>query len=226
MAAVLACGEGAMLSGLAAAFLLGAIKGKPRAPEVTAPRVRQVKGVRTRRINLARAEKTLWRGIPTTTPARTLVDLAPRLPLDALARACHELDVRHGVRMTTVPTGVPGAAKLRAVMAGDAPALLSELERRFRRLLRDHGLPLPQVNRRQGAHYVDCRWADHRLTVELDSYRFHHSRHAWEADRERDRAARARGDTYRRYTWRDVAEHPLSMVSELTALLGFPAFFR
>src|SRR3954447_16845468 len=42
-------------------------------------------------------------------------------------------------------------------------------------------LPLPKTNRRKGAHYVDCRWPG--LTVELDSYRFHHSRHSWEQDR-------------------------------------------
>ena len=90
-------------------------------------------------------------------------------------------------------------------------------------MLKRHGLPLPHMNRRAGAHYVDCRWPGHRLTVELDSYRYHHSRHAWEADRQRDRAARARGDAYRRYTYRDVAEDPLPMLRELAALVGFPA---
>src|SRR3954462_11391082 len=79
MAAVLACGPGAVLSGLAAAHLLGAIRGKPPAPEVTAPTCRRVTGVRTRRRRLHRSDTTLWLGIPTTSVPRTLADLAPLL---------------------------------------------------------------------------------------------------------------------------------------------------
>src|ERR671922_3110203 len=61
MAAVKACGEGAVLSGLAAAYLLGLIRGDAPPPEVTAPRKRRVRGVRVRR---SRAVETIgWRGI-------------------------------------------------------------------------------------------------------------------------------------------------------------------
>ena len=223
MAAVLACGPGAVLSGRAAAFLLGAIRGAPPPPEVTAPRGRRVGGIRTRRRPLRRGETTRWLGIPTTTVARTLVDLAAILAVDDLARACHEAEIRHHVRASTVldTAGIaPGVAKLRAIFEGDAPVLLSEMERRFRRMMKRHGLPLPRMNRPKGAHYVDCRWAEHRLTVELDSYRYHHTRHAWETDHARDRAARARGDAYRRYTYRDVAEAPGPMLQELAGLLA------
>jgi len=65
---------------------------------------------------------------------------------------------------------------------------------------------------------VDCRWPERRLTVELDSYRYHSSRHAWEQDRHRERQARARGDEFRRYTYDDV-EHPPLMLRELSSLL-------
>jgi very-short-patch-repair endonuclease len=81
-------------------------------------------------------------------------------------------------------------------------------------------LPLPRTNRKAGAHYVDCRWPEHKLTVELDSYRYHHTRHAWEQDRRRDREARQRGDAIRRYTWTDVFEEPEPMLAELRELLG------
>src|SRR4051794_7604063 len=97
-----------------------------------------------------------------------------------------------------------GKENLRAVIHGDTPLLLSRLEKGFRAFLKQHGLPLPLTNRPEGAPYVDCRWPEHRLTVELDSYRFHSTRHAWEQDYERERAARRRGDEFRRYTWRDV----------------------
>ncbi len=147
------------------------------------------------------------------------------LDLDDLARACHEAGVRHRTTPAQVevvlarrPTS-PGAAKLRAVLRGDAPVTLSKLEKRFLDVLRDTGLPLPKTNRPAGGPRVDCRWPGLRLTVELDSYRYHHSRHAWEQDRRRERDARARGDDFRRYTYGDVFEQPELMLAELHALL-------
>jgi len=62
-----------------------------------------------------------------------------------------------------------------------------------------------------------------RLTVELDSYRFHNSRWAFEQDRRRERAAYARGDQHRRYTWHDVIEDPTAMLAELAKLLPRPS---
>jgi very-short-patch-repair endonuclease len=105
------------------------------------------------------------------------------------------------------------------VLRGDAPITLSRLEKRFLALLRQARLALPVTNRRTGRHWVDCRWPDQRLTVELDGYRYHNSRHAWEQDRRRERVARARGDDFRRYTWGDVVEQPELMLAELHALL-------
>jgi len=96
---------------------------------------------------------------------------------------------------------------------------MSRLEQRFRRLLIDAGLPLPAMNRDAGGRRVDCRWETPPLTVELDSYRFHNSRHAWEHDRRREREARARGDDFRRYTWSDVFERRQATVAELRAAL-------
>jgi len=58
-----------------------------------------------------------------------------------------------------------------------------------------------------------------RLTVELEGYRYHHSRHAWEQDRRREREAGAGGDEFRRYTYGDVFEDPRLMLAELRALL-------
>jgi very-short-patch-repair endonuclease len=224
MAAVKACGEGAVLSGRAAAHLFGLLKGRAPAPEVTLTTKRRVKGVRTRRSRGIEARK--FRGIPITSVPRTLVDLAAVLSLDDLARACHEA----GVRYDTAPEHVDvvlarrpnaqGAANLRAVLHGDAHVLLSKLEKRFLTILERAGLPLPRTNRPAGGHFVDCRWPDHHLTVELDSYRYHRSRRAWEADRRRDREAYARGDDIRRYTYDDVFERPGVVLRELTPLLS------
>ena len=59
-----------------------------------------------------------------------------------------------------------------------------------------------------------------RLTVELDGYRYHGTRHAWELDRQREREARTRGDEFRRYTWFDVVEEPEPMLADLRALVS------
>ena len=76
------------------------------------------------------------------------------------------------------------------------------------------------MNRPAGAHYVDCRWPGRKLTVELDSYRYHGTRHAWEQDRKRERQARRRGDDFRRFTWGDVFEEPAALIDELRPVLG------
>jgi very-short-patch-repair endonuclease len=113
-----------------------------------------------------------------------------------------------------LPRNAPGAGKLRAVMGGEVHVTLSQLERAFLKLLRDAGLPLPQTNKVVGSKRVDCRWPELKLTVELDSYRFHNSYYAWEQDHERARQARARGDEFRRYTWRDITEDAESVIRD------------
>ena len=229
LAAVLSAGEGALLSGRAAAHLLGILKGTAPPAEVIARTERRIAGVRTRRSRgLEAGDATIVRSIPVTTVPRTLVDIAADLPLDALARACHEA----GVRYRTTPRDVeavlarrptnPGARKLRHIIDGDAHVTLSKLEAHFLELLRNEGLPLPVTNREASGRRVDCRWPEHRLTVELDGYRFHNSRHSWEQDRHREREARARGDDFRRYTWGDVEEDPTLMLRELVSAMTLP----
>jgi predicted transcriptional regulator of viral defense system len=232
VAAVRACGDGALISGRAAAHLLHLIKGAAPPAEVTTPTERHVHGVATRRsASICRADATSWRGVPVTTVPRTLVDLAAVLTSADLARACHEAGVLHRTTPAQVreilerQPNASGAAKLRSVLEGDEPVTLSRLERAFLKLLAAARLPLPETNQRASGRRVDCRWPDQRLTVELDSYRYHSSRHAWERDRRREREARARGDEFRRYTYGDVFETPALMLSELRMLLlaGRPA---
>jgi hypothetical protein len=214
-----------VLSGQAAAHLWGLLKGSAP-PEVTAPKKRRIKGVRTRHARRQETEATTWKGIPITTVPRTLVDLSSLLSLDDLARACHEAGVKYGTTPRQVeavlahrPTA-PGARNLRKVMHGDVHVTLSRLERKFLERLAEANLQLPITNKPAGSKRVDCRWPEHGLTVELDSYRYHRSRHAWELDRRREREARARGDEFRRYTHDDVFEAPGQMLRELSALLS------
>jgi hypothetical protein len=226
LAAVLACGDSAVLCGLAAAHLQGLVKGVAPTPYVSAETKRHIRGIRTRRSKIVTRDiAVIGRGVPVTPPAWTLVDIAAELDKDALARACHEA----GVRYLTTPADVDaalalrprarGSGILRRVLRGEVHVTLSRLERAFLRLLREAALPLPVTNRPAGGRRVDCRWPQHRLTVELDSYRYHSSRRAWEEDRRRERQAYARGDEFRRYTYDDVFHHPQLMLAELRGLL-------
>ena len=104
-------------------------------------------------------------------------------------------------------------------MRGDVRVTLSRLEARFLKHVRAIRRPLPDTNRSADGRRVDCRWPDYHLTVELDSYRFHNSRYAWEQDRRREREAYARGDDFRRYTAGDVFDDPRAMTIEISALL-------
>jgi hypothetical protein len=163
MAAVLACGEGAALSGVAAAFLYEIQRGSAPAPEVSTLLDRRIRGVITHRVrHLDPRDSTRCCGIPITTLARTVVDLAARLELDPLGEACHEAQVRRRLTAEDVYAALarkpnaPGAWKLREIFSGQARITLSMLERAFLALLRSAGLPLPQTNRLAGGRYVDC----------------------------------------------------------------------
>ena len=226
MAAVKACGGGAALRRMAAGYAYGLLPWckSPPGPEVWTRTERRITGIDTKRTR-RELQITTWRGIPITTVAQTLVDLSHVLPFEELARACHEA----GVKYKTTPRQVaevlerwpnaPGSKNLRRVMYGDARVTLSKLEGRFLELLAGAGLPLPETNRVASGRRVDCRWPDHRLTVELDSYTYHSSRHAWEQGHARRREARRRGDGFRVYTYDDVFVDPEPMLDELRELL-------
>ena len=194
----------------------------PSKPEVLSPTNRRIEGIAIRRTrSIDPRDATVWRGIPTTTAARTLVDQAATLLADELARACHEAGIKHQTTprhfeavLARRPNS-PGAARLRRVLTGETSVTLSALERRFLSLIDEVGLPRPIMNRHASTKRVDARWPDHHLTVELDSYRFHNSRHSWEQDRRRDREARARGDELWRFTYDDVFVDPGPMLQSL-----------
>lgn len=229
LAATLAAGDGAVLSGRAAGYLLGILRGPAPPPEVIALTEQRIPGVRIRRARGTIAtEATLWRGMPVTTVARTLVDLARELDEGGLALAAHEAEIRFGTHPAEVEAALAsrpcsaGAERLRRVVHGDVAVTLSRLESRFPERLSSASLPLPVTDRPAGGRRVDCRWEAPGLTVELDSYRYHRSRHAWERDRLREREAYARGDAFRRYTYGDVFEDPAAMLAELRTLLSGP----
>jgi hypothetical protein len=126
LAAVYACGGEAVLSGLAAANLWALVDGDPPPAHVTAPSEHRVPDVTTRRCrHLDARDITACQSIPIVTVARALVDIAGELPPAALARACHEAEVRYRTTPMQVEAALgrwpnaPGAARLRRVLRGE-----------------------------------------------------------------------------------------------------------
>ncbi len=115
--------------------------------------------------------------------------------------------------------GRPGAAKLWLALGGDVTP--SKLEDGFVALLRRHGLPLPRTNIDHQGDKVDCHWPQIGLTVELLSFRFHGSRHAFEAD-----VARRRRSNHLAFTWGDVFERAPQTAAELASLAGWSGACR
>jgi very-short-patch-repair endonuclease len=233
IAAVLACGSGAVVSHRSAANLWRVLPYPPhpgpiditvrgRKPDSRSGlRIHCVKG-------LDRRDVRRVGGIPITSPARTLFDLAAVVSTSELERALAEAQVLRVVRPQDLVDqaernqGRRGVRAFRAAveLPGAPPITRSEAERRFLRLVRAAGLPPPQVNARAGGYEVDFLWRGQRLVVEVDGYAYHANRRAFERDRERDAALAAAGYTVLRVTWRQLVNEPAAVVARLAAALA------
>ena len=207
MAAVLAAGPGAVLSHASAAAAWDLRRTGARMIDVTiasrAGRDRRP-GIRIHRsATLTDADTAVHRGIPITTPARTIVDLARTLNGRALEQLVDLADQRGLIDFADLRTA--NSASLQAVLASFSHAATrSELEERFLKLCDDHGIPRPETNTRIEGIEVDFVWRDRRLIVEVDGYEFHRSPSAFETDRERDVVLTTNGWRVLRFTWRQV----------------------
>lgn len=222
MAAVLACGPGAHASHSSAGHALQLLRDHPARPHVTVPTTAGLTrpGIVIHRVKALHVLDTgKLRGIPMTSPARVLLDLAPSLSPAELGRACHEAWIHHSVTPAEVegcigrnPTK-KGAGKLRLALGSDVT--LSKLEDGFLALMARHDLPRPRTNIDHKADKVDCHWPHVGLTVELMSFRFHATRLAFEAD-----VARRRRSNHLAYTWGDVFERGAQTIAELACQLS------
>jgi very-short-patch-repair endonuclease len=235
MAAVLACGPGAALGYESAAVLWDLARSDGRIVHVVVPTAggRARAGLRVHRHpGLTPAEVTSRRGIPVTTPARTLLDFAADAPARRLA---HALDQAELQELTDYPAldalararpGHRGSAALRRMLrdhlAGTA-ATRSDLEIAFLELCRKHRLPRPLVNQPLCGRLVDFVFAEHRVAVETDSWRWHRGRAAFERDRERDALLATAGYRTLRFTDRQLENAPATVVRALEAALTRPA---
>jgi len=225
-AVVWAGGEGALLSDLAAARLLGLWERPVKWPTIVVPRERnpRLRGVTVCRASiLTPQDYTHARGIPCTSISRVLVALAPTPMLEAaFERAERKGAIRPGL-LERMVHGRPGAASLRALIATHKPKsgrTKSRFERRLLSELRRRGFPEPVVNgllELEGEIIEpDLMWPRERVLVELDGLDTHGTRSAMRRDRRRDRLALRHGWTPIRATWYDDIP---GVVADIAAVL-------
>jgi very-short-patch-repair endonuclease len=221
-AALLACGRASHLSQATGAVLWGLPIDAPSAIHVTAPTRRSREGIILHEGRLTAADRALREGLRLTSPARTLLDLAPHVTPALLERLVEEAQVlRLVTRRQLEARSGRGAPALRAALAAhDQPSMIrSEAERRLLALVRAAGLPHPEANAYVAGKEVDLLWRAERVIVEMDSWDFHSSRAAFERDRARDQELTALGFAVIRVTWRQIVSEPERLVARLAVTL-------
>lgn len=236
MAAVLASGEGAVLSHRSAARLWRLLSPAAERVDVTCPggRVRR-DGIVCHRSCLRDDEWLVEGVIPVTSPFRTIFDLAAVASRREVERAWHEAEVRRLTDRVSLPVllerypGRRGTRALRELLGSDGPVAITrnEFEEAFLALIDAHRLPRPRMNAplalRGRFIEVDALWENDRFAVELDSHGVHGTKKRFESDRHRDRTLVAEGWRTMRVTWQQLLDEPAEIASDLKLALGQPA---
>jgi Transcriptional regulator, AbiEi antitoxin/Protein of unknown function (DUF559) len=209
MAAVLACGDGAVLSHMSAAALWGLLRPVDGPIDVStgarSGRARRV-GIRLHRsTTLTIGSITERSGIPVTTPARTIEDLDGKAPRYLVRRATRQAEMAK-YRLGT------------AIKGGDGTR--SDLELDFLALCRSFGLPTPEVNVKVGRWTVDFLWRDEGIAVETDHYDYHRGRVAFQDDHARDLGLRRHGFSVHRFSEVQINGQPEEVAADLRDALG------
>jgi very-short-patch-repair endonuclease len=236
MAAVLACGPGALLSHASAGALHGIRATAATLIDITLTQPRSLKrpGIRVHTCTqLTSADITEEDAIPVTSVPRTLLDLATFLTRPQLERACEQAVLEGSFDLSAISEllarshGRPGIRKLRAALArGDlgenVPA--SGLERRFRNLCEQAGLPAPEINRYlllgDEYHKADFLWRRERVVIEVDGDRYHSTGWQRRRDADRDSLLLAHGYASTRIAQTEIAKRPARAVQAAGTLLA------
>jgi hypothetical protein len=233
-AAVLASGAKAVLSHGDAAAHWGMMSVRGRLIHVTTPstsgRDPDPTRIRLHRVGTLRPwESALNEGIPTTTVARTLLDLSPHLRPRAVEETIAHanrlglfdlLAVRRCLVEHPRQHGAPALRRLLGALEGTGAAdLRSMLEVLLLQLSDDHDLPKPVANAQVAGFMVDFFWPGRRLIVEADSYTYHSMPSAFERDRERDQQLALAGYTVVRFTYNQITRQPEAVAQRLGRLM-------
>ncbi|MGN6274934.1 MAG: DUF559 domain-containing protein [Solirubrobacterales bacterium] len=238
-AATLACGAGTVISHRSAAALLGLIDKGPVVIDVIAPgeRGRRIDGVRFHRVRPPRPDEVgTVSGIPCTSPARTLVDLAGVSGAWTLRSAFERAAQRRELDISAIEAAAdPGRRGVRSLLTlvnewrsaapiAEKGRLKSPLEAKVLPLLVRRNLPTPLLNApvaiENGRIEVDFLWPDHRLVVEADSRDFHSTHLAFERDRRRDRELLRAGYATLRVTHRQAEKEADAVADAIASRLS------
>ncbi len=232
LAAVLACGEDALLCSIDAGALHDLLRPRRGPANVLVARGggRGHPGIRVHRsLDISDTDRSLVDGIPCTSVTRTLLGIAADAP-GLLDIACNQAATRSEVDQDEIEAllarlpGSRGARRLRiAAGLAEPDRSKSALERRFRALCRRAGLPAPAVNEWMAIEgeemQCDFVWHAPRVVVEVDGWRTHRSKQAFVNDRRRDQLLRLHGWQVVRFTWDDVTKRPSHVVAVVTVML-------
>jgi hypothetical protein len=206
MAAVLACGDQAVLSHDSAAALWG-VRTWPAKPEVMAPHDRRRKGIRGHRSDtLTRQDIRRHRNIRVTSPSRTIRDIHTRLTDKQLVRAINELRLQKHLRAAELSRLRHSSSRIRKLIDPTQNPTRSHAEDRFVTFCQTHGLPIPRVNVPLFGHERDAVFEAEKVIVEIDGWDFHQDRESFESDRKRDAVAAEHGYLTVRLTWARLTE--------------------
>ncbi len=234
LAAVLACGPGAVLSHRSAARHWGLLASDgTAATDVSAARSREnAPGIRIHRPRrIDPRDVTVHRGMPISTVARVCLDVAPSLSRSRFeqmlgrAESLRLYDLRAFEELLERCGGHRGRGRF-ARAIGHEPALTAnQLERRFLHAVRRAGLPRPIVN--EPLDVVDhpeirpdFHWPAQRVIAETDGRATHLTRAAFQRDRRRDAALAADGYVVVRFTYEDVRDEPATVAARIAAVLS------
>ena len=201
VAAVLACGPGAVLSHDSAAALWG-VRPWPQRPEVTCALERRRPGIRTHRTSTLKSnEVRRHHNIRVTSPTRTVLDIQGRLTDAQLIRAVNDLRLSGHVRPAELRRLLAASPRAKRLIDPEQAPTRSDMEDRFLAFALRHGLPRPRFNVELWGFEVDALFEAEKVIVELDSWTHHKDHDQFESDRERDAIAAEHGYLTVRVTW-------------------------
>lgn len=227
LAAVLACGEEAYLAGWSAPATWGMLPAHEGPPHVAiVGRAVNRKGIVTSQVApLDPLDTRTFQAIPILAPARAIVEVAGDLTPDQLADAIERGQVKRLITKAALEEALaraprrPGTGLIRDLLT-DLVFTRSKGERKVMTLIRAARLPIPKVNFSVDGDEIDFVWEELQLTLEVDGFRFHATRRAFERDRRRDADRQRAGHTVMRATYNEVDREPHYFIGRLAVAIA------
>ena len=221
-AALYWAGEGAVLSGLAAAWWHGLVADAPATVAVTVPRTRRPRprrGVAVRRRDIAPADLVEHRGLAVT--ARPLTVLEAAVELGPAGGQLLDRALQRSVAFPAVYAaycrrlGAAGSATAARLLIAAADRSASAAERLLVRMLREAGLRGWYSGVPHEGFLLDVAFPETRVAVEVDGWAWHMDAGRAQADKRRQNALVRSGWIVLRYTWHDLVQRPQTVIAEI-----------